>query len=112
MSLLPALVVGHYSHDILLLANGERKTVLGGSVSYITSVADGIGMETKVVSKVGEDFAYRSQIRHTPQMIPSRKTTQFIADFTQGDRIGTVGAVCELIYPNDIPVNQRFEVGL
>src|ERR1700753_3432015 len=103
MRTLPALLVGHYCHDTLYLANGTRSATLGGSVSYISSVFSALELECSVVSKVGPDFAYFSEISHQPQVVTDAKTTQFIADFTQGERRARVGAICDSIRPEDIP---------
>ncbi len=107
-----ALIIGHYCHDTLYLANGNHSATLGGSASYISSVFEALGVNCSVVAKVGPDFAYFSQITHTPKIISNSATTHFIADFRQGERIGKVGAVCEPIYPEDIPDNGKFELGL
>jgi 1D-myo-inositol 3-kinase len=97
------IIAGHYCHDTLYLANGTRSEALGGSVSYISSVLSALEIECSVVSKVGPDFGYLSQISHAPRVVPGAHTTQYISDFTQGERIGRVGALCEPIYPLDLP---------
>ena len=108
----PVLVVGHYCHDTLIHANGSRSEALGGSAAYISSVLSALDRNFSVVSKVGSDFAYASQVIHPPRVIPFFKTTQFIADFTRGERVETVSAVCEAIYPEDLPENTRVGLGL
>lgn len=66
----------------------------------------------QVASKVGPDFLYRSQITHPPNTIEGQQTTQFFADFTQGEeRVLTAGNICEPIEPEDIP-DVQFELGL
>ena len=66
----------------------------------------------QVASKVGPDFLYRSQITHPPHTIEDQQTTQFFADFTQGEeRVLTAGNICEPIVPEDIP-DVQFELGL
>ncbi len=100
------IIAGHYCHDTLYLANGTRREALGGSVSYISSVLNALDIECSVVSKVGADFGYFSQISHAPLHAPvvasGAVTTQYISDFTHGERIGRVGAVCEPIYLSDL----------
>jgi 1D-myo-inositol 3-kinase len=107
-----ALVVGHYSHDTLINANGTHSAALGGSASYISSVFSALRVDCRVVSKVGSDFAYHAQTFHRPRVIAAGSTTHFIADFTHGERVGSVGKVCEAIFPSDIPEDGMYELGL
>jgi 1D-myo-inositol 3-kinase len=110
-----ALVVGHYCHDQLTLQGGEVAYSLGGSVSYITNVFGAVGMECKglqVASKVGPDFMYRSDITHPPIQVEDQLTTEFFADFTQGEeRVLKAGNICAPIEPADIP-DMQYELGL
>ena len=99
----PVILAGHPCHDTLHLANGTSTKALGGSVSFITSVLSALDIQCEVVSKVGSDFQYFSEINYTPQVIEGRPTTQYISDFTHGERVGRVGAVCEPIYLADLP---------
>jgi 1D-myo-inositol 3-kinase len=112
MSQIPALIAGHYCHDTLYLAQGKRSDTLGGSASYISSVFGAVDLNCQVSSKVGQDFAYHSQIRHSPKVVDLQPTTQFIADFTLGERIERVGAICESIFPEDIPSETEFDIAL
>jgi 1D-myo-inositol 3-kinase len=107
-----ALIVGHYCHDTLFHANGTRSDTLGGSASYISSVFNALKVKCSVASKVGMDFAYYPQIHHRPRVAMGVPTTQFIADFTHGERTERVGAVCESIYPKDIPDGEIFDIAL
>jgi len=107
-----ALVVGHYCHDQLTLHGGEIVHALGGSVSYITNVFGAVGMESQVASKVGPDFLYHSQITHPAEVIKGQRTTEFFADFTQGEeRVLKAGNICAPIEPVDVP-DMEFELGL
>ncbi|XP_024390550.1 inositol 3-kinase isoform X1 [Physcomitrium patens] len=107
-----ALVVGHYCHDELIFNGGKIAYSLGGSVSYITNVFGAVGMECKVASKVGPDFLYHSQISHPPEILEDQQTTEFFADFTQGDeRVLKAGNICAPIEPLDIP-DMQYELGL
>jgi 1D-myo-inositol 3-kinase len=104
--------VGHYCHDQLTLQSGEVVHSLGGSVSYITNVFKALGMECKVASKVGPDFLYPEQITHSPAIVEDQQTTEFFADFTQGDeRVLKAGNICEPIVPRDID-DMEYELGL
>src|SRR4051812_18657559 len=107
-----ALIVGHYCHDTLYLANGEVSAALGGSASYISSVFSALELNYSVISKVGEDFRYFSKITQAPKIVEGKPTTHFIADFRQGERIGKVGSICEPIYPQDIPSGVQYELGM
>jgi sugar/nucleoside kinase (ribokinase family) len=58
-------VVGHFSNDLLKLPSRlEPYTVLGGAVAYSSIVAQRLGTQVLVISKVGSDFppAYQSQL--------------------------------------------------
>src|SRR5687767_12545348 len=109
MSLVPILVAGHYCHDTLYLANGTCNEALGGSASYISSVFSSLEVKYQTISKVGPDFSYLSQVLSRPQVVSSHPTTHFIADFSTGERVARVGALCDAIYPEDIPQDARFE---
>jgi len=66
----------------------------------------------QVASKVGPDFLYRSQITHPPETIEDKQTTEFFADFTQGEeRILKAGNICAPIEPVDI-IDMEYELGL
>ncbi len=106
------LIVGHYCHDTLIHSNGSHSAALGGSAAYMSSVFSSIRQSCSVVSKVGADFAYHHQISHPPMISNQSPTTQFIADFTRGERIARVAAICDPIYPSDLPESNEFEIGL
>jgi 1D-myo-inositol 3-kinase len=66
----------------------------------------------QAASKVGPDFLYCSQITHPPQTLDDQPTTEFFADFTQGEeRVLKAGNICEPIEPENIP-DMKFELGL
>lgn len=109
---LPVLLVGHCCHDTLYLANGNRSEALGGAVSYVSNLFDALQVPYQVVSKVGADFAYTSRFKEPPRMLRQQVTTHFIADFTRGDRESRVASLCEPIYPEDIPEEGYFPIGL
>jgi 1D-myo-inositol 3-kinase len=108
----PVLIAGHYCHDTLYLADGTCSAALGGSVSYISSVLSALKLKYQVVSKVGSDFAYFSKILDSPQVIPAARTTHFVADFSQGERTAHVSALCDPIYPEDIPLDIECDLAL
>ncbi len=106
-TLLDVLVVGNYCHDVLIHGPGRETRALGGSSAYISSVLDAVGVDYSVVSVVGEDFRYGDQVRHAPRIVPGTRTTQFTADFTQGERVLSVGARAAPIRPEEISVEAR-----
>lgn len=108
-----ALLVGHHCHDSILLVSGKHFQTLGGSVSYISSIFDVLGVQMSVVSKVGSDFAYSSLIRHQPIVVDGHLTTEFFADFSVGEeRLLRTGNICEPILPRDICLGERYYLGL
>jgi 1D-myo-inositol 3-kinase len=96
------LAVGHYCHDILIGKNHERNESLGGGVSYATGILRGLDLQFKIASKVGGDFKYASLCAEAPVTVASRKTTSFVDDYSAGERVEFVSAVCEEIFPQDI----------
>ncbi len=108
----PVLIVGHYSHDTLIHSNGFQSAVLGGSSAYIASVFSSLKIPCHVVAKVGSDFRYLSQVLHPPQVISGSLTTQFRADFREGERVEHALSVCESILADDIPSGVRYRLGL
>ncbi|KAJ7551835.1 hypothetical protein O6H91_06G032200 [Diphasiastrum complanatum] len=110
---LPVLVVGHYCHDCIRLVGGASIDALGGSASYISNVLDALSVKAHVVSKVGGDFEFISQVSHPPLILEEQHTTQFFADYTTGkDRVLRVGKVCEQILSSDIPLEGEYSLGL
>jgi 1D-myo-inositol 3-kinase len=101
------LVVGNYCHDVLVHGPGRETHALGGSSAYISSVLDAVGVDYAVVSVAGEDFRYGNQVRHAPRIAPGSRTTQFTADFTQGERVLSVGARGAPILPEFISEEAR-----
>jgi 1D-myo-inositol 3-kinase len=104
------LLVGNYCHDTLIHLQQPPSYALGGSVAYISAILDPLNLDYEVISKVGKDFKYLSQVTKRPQVIETARTTAFIDDFTEGDRKGRVECQCEPIFPEEIQV--RAEVAL
>jgi len=101
------LVVGNYCHDVLVHGPGRETHALGGSSAYVSSVLDAVGVDYAVVAVAGEDFRYGAQVRHAPRIVPGTRTTQFRADFTQGERVLSLGARAAPIRPEDISFEAR-----
>ncbi|GEN05793.1 1D-myo-inositol 3-kinase [Myxococcus fulvus] len=101
------LVVGNYCHDVLPSAGGGEVHTLGGSAAYISSVFDAAGVDHVVVSVAGEDFAYADRVRYPPRIVPGTRTTRFLADFSQEERVLRVDARSASIPPEDIRLDAR-----
>jgi len=97
------LLVGHYTHDVLVNNNDNTSVQrLGGGVAYASVVATALKQNFKVVSKVGHDFHYDEQCQPSPRVVAHKKTTSFINYTHEIPRRHHVSACCEPIYPNDI----------
>lgn len=101
------LVVGNYCHDRLIHSVGQERRALGGSASYISAVLTALKVDYVVAAVVGDDFKYADQVTHAPRIAYGAKTTEFTADFTQGERILTLGAVAPPILPDDLHDSAR-----
>ncbi|MCP3058929.1 PfkB family carbohydrate kinase [Myxococcus sp. K38C18041901] len=101
------LVVGNYCHDVLPSGEGGAVHTLGGSAAYISSVFDAAGVDHAVVAVAGEDFAYADRVRYPPRIIPGTRTTRFLADFSQAERVLRVDARSVSIPPEDIVFDAR-----
>ncbi|AKF79520.1 carbohydrate kinase [Myxococcus fulvus 124B02] len=101
------LVVGNYCHDVLPSAGGGEVHTLGGSAAYISSVFDATGVDHAVVAVAGEDFAYADRVRYPPRIVPGTRTTRFLADFSQTERVLRVDARSASISPEDIVFDAR-----
>ncbi|KAK4355986.1 hypothetical protein RND71_024957 [Anisodus tanguticus] len=107
------LIVGNYCHDVLIKDDVVIAESLGGAVSFISAVLDGLSVSSDYISKVGPDFAY--SVNHQPITSPSSKTTVFHAHFlTENKRIDRILkriTACDPVEPSDLP-NSTFHFGL
>lgn len=101
------LIVGNYCHDVLIRDGVVVGETLGGAVAFISAVLDGLSIHYKLVSKVGQDFAYTTC--RSPIVIPTSKTTLFHAHFDSdidgngnGDRVLKRVTVCDPIGASDL----------
>lgn len=101
------LVVGNYCHDVLVHGPGREVHTLGGSAAYVSSVLDAVGVDYAVISVAGEDFQYASRVRFPPRIEPGTRTTRFLADFTQGERVLRLDARSAPIRPEEISETSR-----
>ncbi|KAI9144170.1 Ribokinase-like protein [Paraphysoderma sedebokerense] len=112
----PLLVVGHYSHDSLILQDGTTVSALGGSVGFISTILSALSIPCRVVSKVGKDFDYHDRTKPKylqPLVVSDQHTTHFVSDFYTPtlsssasdsiERIESVKHTCSSILPEDIP---------
>jgi len=102
------LLIGHYTHDLLINSKDNTSVQrLGGGVTYASVVAEGLKQKFKVVSKVGDDFRYISQSQHSPTILAHTQTTSFINYTSEFPRRHEVDSVCKPIYPKDIQESMR-----
>ncbi|KAL7583662.1 hypothetical protein Lser_V15G42198 [Lactuca serriola] len=113
------LIVGNYCHDVLIKDEVVLAETLGGAVSFISAVLDGLDITSDYVSKVGSDFAYSVNLNHTPIVSPSGKTAVFHAYFTSDpseirreDRVLKRVQSCNPISPSDLPDEANFNFGM
>lgn len=108
------LVVGNYCHDVLIKDDVVIAESLGGAVSFISAVLDGLSVPSQYVTKVGSDFAY--PVSYQPISIASSKTTLFHAHFSseikRQDRVLKRVFACDPIYPSDLSSSSKFNFGL
>jgi len=97
----PLLIVGHYTHDIIInsLASFQR---LGGGVGYASIVAAGLNQHFKILSKVGNDFRYLTECLQVPIIVKNRSTTSFVNDTREIPRKHQMKTFCEVFFPDDI----------
>ncbi|KAL5580748.1 hypothetical protein UlMin_013190 [Ulmus minor] len=110
------LVAGNYCHDVLIRDGVVVAETLGGAASFISSVLDAQSISYNLVSKVGLDFAYSTNL--DPIVVSGSRTTLFHAHFDSGidgdghrDRVLKRVGVCDPIWPSDLP-ESRFDFGM
>ncbi|KAI6691145.1 hypothetical protein NL676_027973 [Syzygium grande] len=83
------LVAGNYCHDVLFWDGAAVAESLGGAVSFISAVLDGLSVPFDSMSKVGPDFKY-STAASCSIVAPDCVTTLFHAYFDSGsgERVG------------------------
>lgn len=107
------LIAGNYCHDVLIKDDVVIAESLGGAVSFISAVLDGLSISSDYISKVGTDFVY--SVNHRPITSASSKTTVFHAYFSteteRQDRILKRISACDPVTPSDLP-KSNFDFGL
>lgn len=119
--MLDMLVIGHSTHDIIVR---EHRTFsrLGGPPPYISRLLESlnraVGAKAKenfpeldyaIVSKVGPDFRYFTQLCQEP-LVATKPTTCFVHHYQRSERVMEVENICEAIFPEDI--KSEFRIGL
>jgi len=98
---IPLLIVGHYTHDVIINSQNSFQR-LGGGAGYASIVAEGLNKPFKTLSKVGDDFLYLTECVQNPTILANRKTTSFINDTRSIPRRHQVKDLCEPFHPDDI----------
>ena len=94
------LCIGHCCHDKV-----ENGFILGGAVSYASSIANALDVKSTILTSVGEDFRFLEYFKNrniTFHNIPSEKTTVFENKYIDGKRIQYIHSRAENITPTDI----------
>ena len=116
--ILDILAVGHSTHDIIVREHATFSR-LGESPSYISRLLESlnraVGTKAKenyaevdyaIVSKVGPDFRYSSELSQEP-LVAAKRTTCFVHHYQSSGREMQVKSICEAIFPEDIQSESR-----
>lgn len=102
------LLVGNPTHDVII-KGGKEYQKLGGSVSYISNILAALSIRFGVVSKVGNDFLYNSEIPFNP-IVTNGPSTCFVNSYKGKERAQRVKSVGEKIGPGDIKSGARIAI--
>ena len=95
------LCIGHACHDLL---NG--KNILGGCTSYSSLVASQLGMDTAVLTSVGDDFEFLETFKSKGIHFFNKKalkTTVFENIYEGTHRTQYIHARAETLFAKDVP---------
>ena len=95
------LCIGHCCHDLL---NG--KNILGGCTSYSSLVASQLGMDTAVLTSVGDDFEFFDTFKSKGIQFYNKKalkTTVFENIYSGTHRTQYIHARAETLFAEDVP---------
>jgi len=119
--MLDILITGHCTHDIIVKRDKEFSR-LGGPPSYISRLLESINRTARnmkkeshgqvnytIVSKVGPDFKYFSELPQKPILV-AKPTTCFVNRYQSSEKVQEVRSICEPIFPKD--VQSKSKVGL
>jgi len=94
------VVYGDYTQDTII-SKGKSSQTLGGPAAYISELFNAMGIDYKIVAKVGKDFVYLDRMHKEPIISgPSTSSTTLI--YSGHDRKQTVDSLSEKIGPEDI----------
>jgi sugar/nucleoside kinase (ribokinase family) len=109
VSLLDLLVVGHFAIDYVVREGEALPPSLGGTVTFSSLAAAGLGAKVGIVSKVGPDFRddyilffARNGIDVSGVKKVKAPTTKYRLQYTGEERILTLVSKCDLIKPQDV----------
>jgi len=101
-------VVGHVALD-RVVTNHEDRTQIGGPPSYVSLISRTLGLDIRIITKVGEDLPDRlaGHIRKLGidlqgKVIEGAQTTKFILNYRGSSRRMYVESVCEEISVDDV----------
>ena len=119
--MLDILITGHCTHDIIVRKDRQFLR-LGGPPSYISRLLESLNEAVRnkekeshsqvnysIVSKVGPDFKYFSELPQKPSLV-TKPTTCFVNRYHSSEKIQEVRSICEPIFPQD--VQSKSKVGL
>lgn len=102
------ILVGHYTHDRVILPDGEYER-LGGPPAYMAPFLKAAGVVFHVVSKVGRDFRYTADLPNAVAIVDT-PTTCFSMMYGEGERVSRCAAVCAPIFPGEITIRSRIAI--
>ncbi|MBA7637473.1 Ribokinase [subsurface metagenome] len=118
MHMLDILITGHCTHDIIVRKD-KKFFRLGGPPAYISRLLENLNRRARnkgrsyvnyaIVSKVGPDFKYFSQLSQKP-ILATKPTTCFVHRYKSSERVMQIKSICEPIFSKDI--RYKSKVGL
>ncbi|MCX6815685.1 MAG: PfkB family carbohydrate kinase, partial [Candidatus Aenigmarchaeota archaeon] len=100
------LLVGHYDHDTIVTPDGKKYQRQGGPVSHMTPFLKAANVDFNVVSKIGKDFLYTSNL-HNPVDVSDKPTTAWLGDYTKQEREMKFLSICDPIALDDISTSAK-----
>ncbi len=112
-------VAGHFAIDMIKLPSIKKPVLtLGGPPTYASVAARKLGANVTVISKIGEDFPQEFLKQLEKQgvdlsfvhVVEKAKTTSFVLEYLNEDRILKIKALTPKILNKDLPVSLRVKV--
>ncbi|MBI3190486.1 hypothetical protein HYZ41_02160 [archaeon] len=101
MNKIDMLLVGHYTQDIIITADGKKHEKQGGPPSYMTPFLKTAEINFRIISKIGKDFRYTHNL-YNPITVCDTPSTCWFADYTKAEVMMKFLSVCESIKPEEI----------